>query len=272
MRLVDRGEDAGSAGRPSEDRSGVAGNLAWVIDGASDFRGERSLPALSNVHWLVDHVHQALNRAGSAHDYTASARLLHDVQRDMIRELQNFDLAEMRQHPCCSLAVLLVNDDALELARVGDAVGFVAGDSGLLDVTTEFFDEREAAAVASARAQALTHEEVTAAMQRRRAEYIHGIAGESVFSGHPAGNLFIHTLAARRSAPFDTVLLSTDGLARAVSEYHLFDTWHDLLQACRRKNISSVIGDVRAYEKTLTTEASGKFKKSDDIAALLLEI
>lgn len=271
MKLVDEGAEAGSADRPSEDRSGLSGNLAWVIDGASDFRGERNLPALSNVHWLVDRVHEALTRAGSAGTCTASAPLLHHVQREIIDELQTYDLADMRQHPCCSLAVLLVNDDTIELSRIGDAVGFVAGDSDLLEVTTDFFDDREAAAVADARARALTREQVTAAMQQRRAEYIHGIAGESVFSGHPAGNLFIHTLTARRT-PFDTVLLSTDGLARAVSEYHLFETWRELLQACRQKGVSAVIGEVRAYETARTTEACGKFKRSDDIAALLLEI
>jgi len=271
VRLIDSAGLPGASGRLSEDRFGAAGNLAWVIDGASDFRNERHLPAASNVHWLVDRVHEALRERGAAGSVVSGTGLLSELQAEIAAELARYDLREMRQHPCCSLALLVVRPGFVEIVRVGDAVGFLRGGSLELEVSTGFFDAREAAAVERAKTLELTAEEITSAMYRRRAEYIRGINGESVFSGHPEGNLFAHSLLVPRRGAGLVVLLCTDGLARAVTEYRLFPGWPALLDACLGKGLEAVIAELRAFENAAAS-VPGKFKRSDDVAAVLVEV
>lgn len=271
MKLIDAGGEAGSPGRLSEDRSGVSGNLAWVIDGASDFRDEKNLPAVSNVHWLVDYVQNSLYARGAVGAAVSGSQLLFEIQADVVKELAGYGLREM-QHPCCSLSLLIVHHDYLEIARVGDASGFLYGESIDVEVSTDFFDTREAEAVERARADDLTLDQITSAMYQRRSEYIRGINGESVFSGHPSGNLFVHSLLVPHRGGEYTVLLCTDGLTRAISEYQIIADWHALIDACRTNGIDAVIAEVRAFEANMTGSVRGKFKKSDDIVALLLEV
>jgi hypothetical protein len=272
MELLDMAEEAGTMGRLSEDRIGLAGNLAWVIDGASDFLDERNLPAESNVHWLVDRVQEALHVHGSEGRLNSAAQILYAVQQEIVEDLATYDLRDMRQHPCCSIAIALDDGCRIELSRVGDATGFLYGKSIDLELSTKFFDQREAEAVATARSESLSREDIVTAMFQRRSEYIRGIAGESVFSGHPSGKLFIQTLVARRSGDAELIMLSTDGLTRAVSEYGLFPSWCALLEDCRDRGISNIIREVRRHETSLVDGTSGKFKRSDDIATILLKI
>ncbi|WP_327373279.1 hypothetical protein [Thermomonospora echinospora] len=220
----------------------------------------------------MDRLQGALQTRGADGTVASGTLLLTEIQAEIVAELARHDLREMQQHPCCSLTLLVVHEDVLEIVRVGDAVGVLCGDSLELEISTGFFDAREAAAVEQARAQDLTMDEITSAMYRRRSEYIRGINGESVFSGHPDGNLFAHSLLVprRRGAGF-VVLLCTDGLARAVTEYRLFADWPALLNACLAKGVDAVITEMRAFEDAAESVA-GKFKKSDDVAAVLLQV
>ncbi|MCW2943765.1 MAG: hypothetical protein JWR24_482 [Actinoallomurus sp.] len=272
MKVIQIAEDPGAEGRLSEDRVGISGNMAWVLDGASDFRNERNLPAASNVHWLVDRVHEAIKACGVGRRYGSAAPLLYDLQEEIKKELAEFDLREMQQHPCCSLSLLIENDQNVEVSRVGDAVGFLCGKSSEQLIATDFFDQREATAVAVAKAENLLQDQVTMAMYRRRSEYIRGINEESVFSGHPDGNLFVHTFVTQRRGEFQFALVCTDGLARAVTEYEIFTDWRELLECSVEHGLDHIIDEVRAHERTAQRTNQTKFKKSDDIAAILVEL
>ncbi|MEO3808545.1 hypothetical protein ABGB17_06040 [Sphaerisporangium sp. B11E5] len=155
--------------------------------------------------------------------------------------------------------------------RIGDAVLLAfARDRLTCEVSTDFFDRREAAAVHRSRSAAQTRDQVVADMFERRLEYIRGVHEESVFSAHPAGVFQIH----RRTVPTrqaDTVLLCTDGFARAVNDYRLSPDWQSLGRHARRDGLDSVTSLIRRHEARRPAGATGAhFKSADDVAAVLL--
>jgi hypothetical protein len=271
MKIVEIAETPGVPGCLSEDRVGISGNIAWVIDGASDFRNERNLPAVSNVHWLADRVQEEIGISGVDGSVSSATLLLSAIQERIKQELSEFNLREMQQHPCCSLSLIIEDGRRIEISRIGDAVGFLYGKSATQLIATDYFDRREAAAVAAAKAERLTRDQVTAAMYERRAEYIFGINEESVFSGHPAGNLFVRTFVTQKGAGFQSALICTDGLARAVSEYRMFDDWRGMFETASERGLAWLIDEIRQHEHSSRSANQAKFKKSDDIAAIIVD-
>jgi hypothetical protein len=159
----------------------------------------------------------------------------------------------------------------VDLGRIGDAVLLAFAEDRLTcEVSTDFFDRREAAAVHRSRSARQTRDQIVADMLERRLEYIRGVHEESVFSAHPAAVFQIH----RRIVPSskaDTVLLCTDGFARAVNEYRLFTDWQRLGAHARRDGLDSVTSLIRRHEARRPAGATGAhFKSADDVAAVLL--
>jgi hypothetical protein len=273
MKVIDATEDAGSKTKASEDRLGHAGNLAWVIDGASDFTNEKTLPGLSNVHWLVDYVQRQLFELGAEYVDVGGQDLIETLSSGVRREMGKYDLGRMRNYPVCSIGLIIDHSDYVELARVGDATVLFNDESQVVEVSTPFFDRREAAAVHKATEDGLNREDVLAAMFKRRHEYITGDHGESVFSGHPKAVLHVHSKVVGYRVGEAMSLICTDGLSRAVTEYHLYQGWNELMDDACANSLDSVVLAVREHEHGSREDiGQSRFKKSDDIAAILLQL
>jgi hypothetical protein len=272
LNIVEAAESPGDSSHPSEDRVGWSGNIAWVLDGATDFTNEQTLPARSNVHWLVDTVHQVLSEFAARGVKDISTVLLEKVADEVRSALAKYDTSAMRCHPVCSLALLIEHDAYVEFARIGDAVALAATHDGLAEVSTSFFDAREAAAVAEARARAMSKQDIIDAMFARRLDNILGSQGESVFSGYPGVHFNVQRKTVDRTAG-TKFLLCTDGLARAVNEYQMYPGWDALLEQAEKKSLAYIVSQIRHHESFGTgSRHQEKFKKSDDIAAILAEI
>ena len=260
------GEAITAAGgtRANEDRVGHRGTLAWVIDGATDLYADTALPADSDVQWLVNGVGERLARAGAA-DYRGSAAdLLASLAADVAREQEVLSFPASRVPPARSVAVCVDWGSGYDIARIGDATAVVDGADPVV-LATGYFDRREAAAVATNESDA---DRVVAAMHQRRLHTMTSGDVESVFSGHPRRQLRPHT-ARGEWATTDCILLCTDGFARLVTDYGLYRTWTEAMSDARDRGLHYLEKLIRDAEGE-SGHGAGRFKRADDIAALLL--
>ncbi|WP_034270750.1 protein phosphatase 2C domain-containing protein [Actinospica robiniae] len=263
--ILDTVSDAGGA-KPTEDRIGHSHVAAWVIDGATDIYPEPFLPAVNDVHYLVDAVGAELSRIEEP-SFTAEGLLRHLA--DTVRE----DIAARgfpaeRTHPTCSLGLALDRRDELEFARIGD-VTIIAVGNGLTELSTDFYNQREIAAVAAAGSSGLDSDHARQALLRRRREYITGAHAEGVFSGDPDAVLRVHCATVGRE-DVRHILLCTDGFARAITDYHLFPDWPSLIEAALKESLSAIARAIRNIEHHPKHDLTDShFKRSDDLAAVL---
>ncbi|MEV7964779.1 protein phosphatase 2C domain-containing protein [Sphaerisporangium sp. NPDC088356] len=271
MKVLDITESPGSPAKPTEDRAGSSGNLAWVIDGATDFSNESTLPGSSNVQWLVRLVDQSLHDLGAVNKYTRVIEVFDRLGETVRAELASLAPDDLRNHPCCSIGLAAFDADSVEVGRIGDATLVTYQEERVTrEVSTDFFDAREAQAVERSRTSLQTRPAIMAGISARRAEYIKGVHGESVFSGHPEAVFKVH----RATVPLteaDTVLICTDGFARAIADYRIFTDWQGLGRRARDEGLDRITSLIRQYEATSAGVSSGnKFKSADDVAAILL--
>ncbi|MGA4727716.1 protein phosphatase 2C domain-containing protein [Micromonospora taraxaci] len=260
------GEAVTSAGgmRANEDRVGHRGTLAWVIDGATDLYDDTALPAGSDVQWLVDSIGERLTRAG-ADDYRGSAAaLLTSIAADVASEQAALSFPAGRVPPACSIAVCVDQGVGYDLARIGDATAVVDGVRPVA-LSTGYFDRREAAAVATNESEA---DRVIAAMHQRRLHTMTSGDVESVFSGHPNRQLRPHT-ACGEWTHTDCILLCTDGFARLITDYGIYRSWEQVISDARDRGLHYLEKLIRDAESE-PGGSGGRFKRADDIAALLL--
>nr|WSY53221.1 hypothetical protein OG999_25905 [Streptomyces sp. NBC_00886] len=266
--VLDSVSSAGNTSRPNEDRYGFSGELAWVIDGATDLEPDSFLPAPSDVVWLVDRLNASLQSKGAEGQQPAAGDLLHTLAQEIGEEMRALRFPADRIHPTCSVGLLRAAFDGIELARIGDPTCLAFGPR-TVEVSTTFFGRREAQAIERANGGDLADSDSRDGIRRRRQNYIRGVFDESVFSGHPEAVLRIQTEVVGPGQA-EYALLCTDGFARAVVDYGLYPDWHTLLRSALGSGLSAVLDRIRAYEATALTGAH--FKKSDDVTALLIRL
>ncbi|GIH71271.1 hypothetical protein Mth01_35240 [Sphaerimonospora thailandensis] len=232
-----------------------------------------TLPAASNVQWLVDLVQQRLHVIGSGADAKTAGDVFDALGRDVRTRLADLSPHDLHNHPCCSIGLAVIHDDYVQLGRIGDATIIAYRESEVArEISTDFFEAREAGAVERARSQQQTRQEIVDAMFARRTEYIKGVYEESVFSGHPDAVFKVHAETLPLES-IDTLLLCTDGFARAVADYRIFPDWHSLGHHAREDGLDSITARIRQRESGPTQAAAAKkFKNADDLAAILLTL
>lgn len=263
MRVRELLTAAGGSGA-NEDRVGSRGTLAWVIDGATDLYESAVLPAESDVQWLVDTLAWHLERAGSATYQGDATSLLLELGDVVARQQAELGFPADRVPPACSVALCVDQGPAYDTARVGDATVVVTGRDPVV-LATGYFDRREAAAVGAGEED---RRRINAAMHRRRLHTMTSGDVESVFSGHPQRRLRPHAVRGVWSS-VDDILLCTDGFARLVTDYGLYQGWPEVVVEARARGLpylEKVLRDVEALPEV----PGDRFKRSDDIAAILL--
>ena len=271
MRVVDITQSPGSTSEPTADRVGFSGNVAWVIDGATDFTNERTLPGISNVQWLVNLLDKTLLEIGASNEAVDPIQIFERLGEVTRTELAAIVPQGLGHHPCCSIGLAVFSDRMVQLGRIGDATLIAyQGDQVVGDVSTDFFERREAQAVHRSQEERQTGHEVVDAMFARRLEYIRGLHRESVFSGHPEAVFKVHTEKFPPDSA-DTVLICTDGFARCIVDYKILRSWADLKVDVHRHGLKEIASRIRKFEAQDRSNSSPtKFKQSDDLAAIVL--
>ncbi|HUY45848.1 MAG TPA: hypothetical protein VMV92_09010 [Streptosporangiaceae bacterium] len=262
--MIDEIADPGGP-QLNEDRVGSGGKLAWVIDGATSLETSSFLPDESDVQWLVGFVDRRLR----AMDYTELPSrgdlILQLLRKRVTEELVSFGFPEGRIYPVCSVGICLDQGEFLELTRVGNVTCVVTGDRPV-ELSTSYFSQREASAVRRSAGRGLSSPAVRADILERRMEYILGVEGESVFSGHSQAGLYSHSIQIdRRDA--EHVLVCSDGFARAVVDYGLYRGWRDLVADAVEGGLRAIVAKIRRFERI--NSGGNHFKRADDASALL---
>lgn len=251
----------------NEDRAGHHGGLAWVIDGATDLYDDAALPAERDVHWLVDFVAEHLAEAGAGGYRGRISALLERIAELVCRQQAAYGFPTDRLPPACSIAVAVDRGATYEITRVGDTTAIVTGHR-VRALATDFFDRREGAAVNGQRSGDPADQVRTAMIQRRLHTMTAGDV-ESVFSGHPRRQLRPFTLTGSWTG-VEHILLCTDGFARLVNDYALFRDWEQVVVLARCRGLAYLEKLIRDVERSPTAGPAMRFKRSDDVSAILL--
>lgn len=251
--------------RANEDRLGFQGTMAWVIDGVTDLYEDSVLPADRDVHWLVDRTDRRLREAGADGYRGGGVALLESIADEAGGWQTAYNFPADRVPPACSIALCINQGTGYELVRIGDATAVTTRAGTSTVMSTKFFDRREAAAV---RAAGTDPEQIVAAMHQRRLHTMTAGDVESVFSGHPRRRLRPHVMTGSWRTT-DRILLCTDGFARLVTDYGLYQRWVDVVDDAEKRGLAYLERLIRNAE-TDPRAGAGRFKRADDASALLL--
>ncbi|WP_423464877.1 protein phosphatase 2C domain-containing protein [Promicromonospora sp. MS192] len=249
-------------GEFNEDLAGNNDTCAWMFDGATDTIGTfRPDPRTTGAYWISRTCDEWLRR----HDLTQRpAETITELAAHVKASLRDAGMPREALPPACSAGIVRRSADEVAAAIVGDIFVYHDGRDDLLDYPAFGANERRAV-----RAQTSPQQAAEGIAERRR-RYLAGSDGAWVLGDNPyvaAGARTIAWPAVRG----DIVLLATDGFARAVTDYKIAASWHELVELVRERSASSVIDMIREHESTADTQAA-LFKKSDDVCVSLVQI
>lgn len=280
LSLVEARSDA--AGEANEDRVGVAGALAWVIDGATDVLERKLTHAPTDAAWFAEAMHTALIAAAPV-----LGADLRDVPAWLAKELadkfQNEALrrpAGPEEYPSASAIIVRANTAGLEYVTLGDCAILAEADDGTLihigDDAEKAGDQWVVEAIKQQLAEAPSQNSVPARdilwpKLRRARALMNTIDGYGVFSivAPPANFVRSGTLALRPGA---RVLLASDGLMRLVDVFRTH-THRSLFDDAWSSGLTSLVADLRAMEHadSMCIRAH-RAKVHDDATGLLMRV
>jgi hypothetical protein len=269
VRVIDQVASPGD-GICDEDRAGASDWLAWIVDGATSLSTTPFLPARTDADWLATHVDGYLRGLRAVVGFDAG-QLLGAVASDVAEALWCLDFPPGEIPPACSCGVVTRVGQQVLLAIVGDVTLYLAGYDVVLEDPS--FRGREAAGVRAIRGAAgstggFSAAEVDSIAGRRR-KYITGELGSYVLSNNPGVRAGVRQVVADAPAPA-RVLLATDGFARLVDTYVLFQDWPSLLAEVDSIGLAGMVAVLRRYEAERRT--GSHYKARDDAAALLVDV
>lgn len=276
--LIDQIGLGGFRDRPNEDRAGLAGPHAFVIDGATGL-GQPFMPGSSDAAWLAQRAADFLAGEGRllAHEalWPALARsLIAAFEAERTRSLEaRWEL------PCGAFMLATALDRGLLLSWVGDCRAIVAVDGGALMTfgatpASEADEARLVAQLAGAGGDPAARYRDPAALAALRAGRAEALAeGASQILSPDMG--FVRQIrTAHVAADAADILLMTDGFAAAELRYGLYDDPRRLLEDARAHGLAHVGAALRRFERE--TDPDGvlkpRWKRSDDATALWLRL
>lgn len=247
-------------GLQNEDVVGWNEWRAWIIDGGTDVpETRRPASGVSGALWISLRLDAALTAA--PRDRTVPT-ILRDFSTSVRRTLASLDKGDDWVSPICSVAVVERRQSDIIVSRVGDVTVYIP--SLHLEVTDNRFGRNERRGVTQDRAAG-----GSTILQRRRS-YISGSEGMWVVGDNPGVSRGVQTTRVSCNSPLDIVLAS-DGFARAVAPYRIFDTFGDMFQALSSEGPEAVLESIRSLE-TRKQGQSDHYKNRDDASVLIVRI
>jgi hypothetical protein len=256
-----------------EDRVGVRGDLAWVIDGATPVAPSRLPDGASEAAWLAS----ALDRELRAH---ASEPLPN------LRALAAAVIAAVRDSappswltgtvlpPSAALALVRHHGDSVEYLVLADVSVHVGEHPPVTDLSAEllngpaYYHFKQALARTGNLAEA--QNTVAAELTEHRRSYMNQLGGYWVAALDPAAAT--HALHGHYPAPAGTrVLLCTDGFSRLWDTLGILNSTQEVME--RSRTLVQFTEELRtAEEADAQCGMVARWKASDDVGALLLEV
>ena len=273
IRLVDSVNDPGK-GRNSEDRIGCdpRRGLAWVIDGATDVCATRLFPdAPTDAFWFAEQADRLLRHTGGGTPLDMAAALIQGLREAVERQTESpVSAIPPGDMPSAALTVTRWNraSGTLSFGGFPDCTTLVrrpGADAIAIPKPVSDKDEQ-----AQARRLLSDGSDINVTLRRQRTR-MNRPDGYWVLSVHAEAVVGLNTHETS-AEPGTRVLLCTDGFYRLVEMYGLYDD-DGLFQAAEREGLASLIGRLRGFEADAADDIRfGRFKTSDDAAALLVEL
>lgn len=275
--LIDQVSLGGFRHKANEDRVGLSGTHAWVIDGATGL-GEPFMGAGSDAAWLAQRANEAFVRHAALADPDALVSALADDLVECFVAERTRALGEAWELPCGAFMLASIGDGAISVIWSGDCRALVQPENGPIMTfgATPISEEAEAALVTeiSGAGDPAERYKQPEALARLRALRGVALAAGNAQILSPDHGFLKHLSRAQVMADEADILLMTDGFAAAELRYGLFDTPQSLLAAVRHRGLAEVGRDLRRFE--LETDPDGKlkprWKRSDDATAIWLKI
>jgi hypothetical protein len=274
--LLDAVTLAGNRTRPNDDRWGMSGNRAWVIDGATGL-GETLMPGGSDAAWIAQRASEAMARHAAIADTRAMMTAVADDLAVAFRADQRRAPIADWEVPCGSFMMATLRSETIELVGLGDCRAILRGAEGAIATlgADRASEAREAAFAAR-------HRETGSEPRYRSHEALEALrAARSRFAAADGDFILVPDrmfLPALRPAEWPVaegaeLLLMTDGFAALELRYAATDA-AALVAAARRDGLAALAGQIRSIEN-VEDPAGEKFprwKRSDDATALHLVI
>lgn len=267
------------SGRHNEDRAGVCGNVAWVIDGATDLGDEAIVGRHTDAAWFADHLDRWLH--ANATQFEGELRhivapLTDSAAAAFARDRKRPPAAAYEQPSAAGIVVRLV-DHVVEYVSLGDCTLLIArGDGTVIRAGApreDVGDARLAPILASA---AGTGGDLNAAERRERLmphlraarSRMNTLGGYGIFSVAPPPESFIDhgRMPLNRD---DRLLLASDGFMRLVDLYRRYDDTA-LMAAVLTSGPEQLLAELRRIEQgDADADRFLRAKGSDDATIVL---
>lgn len=275
--LIDQISLGGFRDRANEDRAGMSGSHAWVIDGATGL-GAPFVSTISDAAWLAQRTHEAFVANASHAEPTA---IMSNVAHDLVRGFEaerTREVAAAWELPCGAFILATATGTGVTITWNGDCRAVVRADSGPVFAfgATAISEEAEAALVARVGAAgdpAERYKQPEALEGLRTSRSAALAAGEAQILSPDLGFLK-HLNHASVNGSIIEVLLMSDGFAAAELRYGLVDGPVALLDALRRDGLAATGLALRRFEQESDPDCRLKprWKRSDDATAIWLKI
>lgn len=251
-------------GQFNEDLGGSTHLRAWVLDGATDVPATaRPDPAKTGARWIVEQVDGRLRKLRTDLPLRETFGSLATAVRT---ELGVAGVREGEIAPACSAGIISVGA-TLQAGIVGDIYIYNVSQRELL--STDTFDRNEKSAASRAglpqAGGTLTGDGITS----RRRDYLSGRRGAWILGDNPLASEGV-ILREWPACEGQVILMCTDGFARALTSYGLFENWEELSNAVLEMGIANVVALIRDHEAK-DGSVQEHFKASDDIFAMIIK-
>jgi hypothetical protein len=277
IEIIDQISLGGFRDKANEDRMGLAGRHAWVIDGATGL-GEPLVEAGSDAAWLAQQAHEALTRHAALMD---PELLMSEVADELIARFEAQRLRDVEapwELPCGALMLASATADGVALTWMGDCRAIIRTGGGPLLAfgATAMSEDAEASLVTRLGqggdpARRYQHPQALAELRTARGGTL--APGKAMILSPDRGFLR-HLAHAHVVGDSIDILLMTDGFAAAELRYGLFDGPATMLHAAERAGLAVMGRALRRFEHETDPDGTLKprWKRSDDATAIWLKI
>ncbi len=272
---------AGDREKQNDDACGVAGGMAWVLDGATDLQDEPLTGAASDAAWIAQRANAFLHGPGPhpANEAAMRARAeqaaadAHAAYIDVAGDLPD----QRWKWPTSSLLMIAENSDGVIGLDLGDSRLFVldaderAWAVGGPPQAADNESRMVAAATAAAGGAPLLRHQGTLDLLRAQRDRHNIEGGYWVFGLDPAcaARARFWRLMLERPA---YLLLATDGFSALVDRYAEYSA-SELIRRALDKGLHKLGRELRDVEEEDARGARHpRWKRSDDATALLLRL
>lgn len=282
MRLVLEDVLSSPSGSANEDRGGARGDLAWVIDGATDVVPEPLCGGPSDAYWIAEQIHCLLTRyATSCHAELAQFPSL--VAGKLKREFDNVAVRRPNgpeDYPSAAGLIIRLEGNRLSYVSVGDCSLILddgAGGRHFVGLEREHAGDdwvaKEIRSHLADNPDADSHHVRVYLWPKLRAgrRRMNQKGGYGVFSISAPPDAFVRC-GSCTVVPGARLMLASDGLMRLVDVFRMYATT-ELFAASWARGLQAVLAELRTAEaKDSQCVHFPRAKVSDDATGVLVSV